>query len=330
MRKDEFLTLPVPELPRVRYVGRGYYTSAYYVVEPTRASELETAPAPETPEEFDPELEPDYFLEHGYPEPESAAGQKEPEEHRTIVLCHGLAASGLQFVLDAHFFAERGFRVIVPDLRGHGRSKMPDQSLRSEDDFTIKMMADDLVAILDKEGVRSTHWVGNSLGGILALSLMGSHATRLRDVVTFGTSFSFDVPRYYFTLLQFASKLVSRENHARLGARLTTVRPEAQAIVYRMILKTDPEIMFTIARHLSRYDLIEHARTFDGAMLMLRGDKDILVNQALSKTLSAMREHDLFFLKDISNAGHCANLDQPEVVRDEILGFVSGSWIFDE
>ncbi len=215
-------------------------------------------------------------------------------------------------------------------MRGHGRSKVPDKDLRNKDDFTIENMADDLVAILDKEQVNATHWVGNSLGGILALSLMGTHPQRLRDVVVFGTSFSFDVPSYYFTLMQFASKLVSRENYARLGARVTTVRPEAQAIIYRMILKMDPKITFTIARHLSRYDLIENALAFNGAILMLRGDKDVLINRAMGNTLLAMKEKELFFMKDVNNAGHCANLDQPELVREAILDFVGGGWIFED
>ncbi len=95
-RNNRFLTLPVPKLPRARYVGRGYYTSAYYVVEPTTAPGPEIAASQESSEEFDPKEEPDYFLERGYPQPEPAP--TEPEEQKTIVLCHGLAANGLQFV----------------------------------------------------------------------------------------------------------------------------------------------------------------------------------------------------------------------------------------
>jgi pimeloyl-ACP methyl ester carboxylesterase len=37
-----------------------------------------------------------------------------------VVLCHGLCASGRQFEADARHFAGLGYRVLVPDLRGHG------------------------------------------------------------------------------------------------------------------------------------------------------------------------------------------------------------------
>ncbi len=39
-----------------------------------------------------------------------------------VVLCHGLAAAGVQLAADAGYFAALGLRVLVPDLRGHGRS----------------------------------------------------------------------------------------------------------------------------------------------------------------------------------------------------------------
>ena len=95
-----------------------------------------------------------------------------------------------------------------------------------------------------------------------------------------------------------------------------------------MIRETDPTITFAIARHLSRYDLIGNALNFDGAIMMLRGNKDLLINRALKKTLPAMQGKELFFLKDVNGAGHCANLDQPEIVREAILDFVGGGWIF--
>ncbi|MCS6762588.1 MAG: alpha/beta hydrolase [Candidatus Devosia symbiotica] len=40
----------------------------------------------------------------------------------TIVLCHGLAAGGNQFEVNAAHFATLGYRVLVPDLRGHSCS----------------------------------------------------------------------------------------------------------------------------------------------------------------------------------------------------------------
>ena len=92
-----------------------------------------------------------------------------PRDGVPVVLCHGLAAAGAQLSADAEYFAGRGYRVLVPDLRGHGRSGKP-AAMRVED-FSIARMAADMVAMLDQAGVGPVHWVGNSLGGWVAFEL---------------------------------------------------------------------------------------------------------------------------------------------------------------
>lgn len=48
-------------------------------------------------------------------------------EGRPLVLLHGFTGSGLQFLQHgpAAALASQGYRVIVPDLRGHGDSSRP-------------------------------------------------------------------------------------------------------------------------------------------------------------------------------------------------------------
>ncbi|MCF6327790.1 MAG: alpha/beta hydrolase [Devosiaceae bacterium] len=331
MPDKDFTKLPVPELPSPRYVGQGYFSIAYYVFEPASDSIAVIEPAPV--EEFAPEEEPDYFEEHGYPEPElkpESGSEKAPVYEKTIVLCHGLAAGALQFAEDARFFAKQGFRVIVPDLRGHGLSKISNVKNFSSEDFTIKVMATDLIAILDKEQIKSTHWVGNSLGGLLAVSILGSNPGRIADLVVFGTSFTMDAPSLLLPLLKIIGKLAGRDRHDRQMARFTSPSPYARAIIYRMAKTSNRDCVYMIAQNLANYDLVDNAVNSDSAILMLRGQNDATINQALKITLLEMKNKPNFFLRDIANAGHCANLDQPEIVREAILDFVGGGWIFFE
>ncbi len=327
MPKDNYLSLPPPTMPRASFVGRGYYTSAYYVFEPTLDIQPNDILIKEGVEEFDPELEPDYFLEHGYPAPESKSKQA---GQTTIILCHALAASGLQFVRDAQFFAQNGFRVIVPDLRGHGSSIIPKKKFRSYKDFSIEQMSGDLIAILDKEQIDQTHWLGSSLGAVLALSIMRSHPERLKEVVVFGTSFALKLPHFSVPILRVASKIMSADRHYRSLARLSSDKLEAQALIYHMLKQTNRDVVFSIMRNLRSFDLIDNALTFDGSILMLRGDKDILTDRALQSTIEQIQDHPLFFQKTIKHAGYYTNLDNPNAVREAVLDFISGGWIFDE
>jgi len=238
-----------------------------------------------------------------------------------LVLCHGLAASGLQFVNDAHFFAKKGFRVIVPDLRGLGRSITP--SDRKVSDFSISNLASDLIAILDKEKIKTTNWVGNSLGGILALSIIGSNKNRLKSLISFGTAYSLNVPRASIPILQFSSDAVGKEISAQLGARATSPDKDAQLVIYAMLRDVDMWVVIAIATYVRNYDFIPNALSFEKPMLMIRGSRDFPVNQALKPTLDAMKNKENFTLIDVKKAGHCANLDQPEKVQEIILEFLT-------
>jgi 3-oxoadipate enol-lactonase len=77
-----------------------------------------------------------------------------------------------------------------------------------------------------------------------------------------------------------------------------------------------------VTRNLLHYDLRAAAWHFQGPMLMLRSDRDRAVNAALGPTLANMDGAENFRVVEIAGAGHCANLDQPERVRAEILTFL--------
>src|SRR5262245_59157204 len=74
------------------------------------------------------------------------------------------------------------YRVIAPDLRGHGKSATP------EGDYTIDAMADDVIETLD--GLEITEPVvvaGMSMGGYVALSLVLRHPQRFRGLALVNT-----------------------------------------------------------------------------------------------------------------------------------------------
>jgi lipase len=81
-----------------------------------------------------------------------------------VVCLHGLNAHGRRFRRIAEERLERRFRVLAPDLRGHGFSGW-------EPPWTIATHAHDLLETLDALGVRRTRFVGHSLGGRLVLEL---------------------------------------------------------------------------------------------------------------------------------------------------------------
>ncbi len=91
-----------------------------------------------------------------------------------LVLLHGFTGSGADWkhVFDLDTLAER-FQLIVPDLRGHGRSNNPSGV------FTARQCATDVFALLDQLGISRFRAIGMSLGGNLLLHM----ATRMPERV---------------------------------------------------------------------------------------------------------------------------------------------------
>jgi lipase len=81
------------------------------------------------------------------------------------LLCvHGVQAHGLRFRKLAEERLASRFRVLAPDLRGHGRSSWVPP-------WTIEYHVDDLIETLEVAGAERTTVVGHSFGGRLALEL---------------------------------------------------------------------------------------------------------------------------------------------------------------
>jgi 3-oxoadipate enol-lactonase len=97
-----------------------------------------------------------------------------------VLLLHGLG--GDHTVWNAVIPEISGsFRVLAPDLRGHGRSPSPEGSKFSFDELEA-----DLLAYLDRAQVARAHLVGLSAGGFLSLRLALDHPDRVRSLALIG------------------------------------------------------------------------------------------------------------------------------------------------
>jgi pimeloyl-ACP methyl ester carboxylesterase len=102
-----------------------------------------------------------------------------------LLLVHGLMVTGEMFEPVLEHFAAR-HRVIVPDLRGHGRSRaLPPP-------YTVARLAEDLSRLLDHLGVERTAVLGYSNGGVVAQQLVLDDPARCTRLVL-GCAFAFNM-----------------------------------------------------------------------------------------------------------------------------------------
>ena len=235
------------------------------------------------------------------------------------MLCHGLAAGGSQFDADAAHFAALGHRVLVPDLRGHGQSGAPATS--DPGDFSIPTLADDMGALLDHAGAAEVHWVGNSLGGIVALDLVGRQPERFRSLALFGTAFALNLPSMAAPVFPLLYGLLGADLLARITAFNTTRHAPARPIIAAMARAFDPRIGAAITAQIRRYDLLDNALFYAGPLLVLVGGRDTAVNLALRPALRRIGHRPNWTITELPDGGHCANLDASATWRTALLNF---------
>jgi len=93
-----------------------------------------------------------------------------------FVLVHGLASNARLWDGVGLALAEAGFASIAVDLRGHGRSDKPD------DGYDMDTVTDDLLALIDAEGLDRPIVAGQSWGGNLVVELAWRHGSSVRGI----------------------------------------------------------------------------------------------------------------------------------------------------
>jgi pimeloyl-ACP methyl ester carboxylesterase len=98
----------------------------------------------------------------------------------SVVLLHGLGGDHTVWDYQIPTLAQR-YRVLAPDLRGHGRSPLPDEAR-----YTFEEFEGDVRQLLVDRKTGPVHLVGLSGGGLLALRLLVDDPGRVRSLAVFG------------------------------------------------------------------------------------------------------------------------------------------------
>jgi 3-oxoadipate enol-lactonase len=177
-----------------------------------------------------------------------------PPDAPTVVLLHGLAATGrLNWFTALPALSER-FRVIVVDHRGHGRG------IRTHH-FRLVDCADDAVAIADHLGIESFIAVGYSMGGPIAKLCWSRHRDRVRGLVLCATANHFLRPEAQgavsavFPGMVVAARLMPRFFLDRIIDGMTRGLPagDQRDRISREMEPSDPATVLQAARAVIRF-----------------------------------------------------------------------------
>jgi pimeloyl-ACP methyl ester carboxylesterase len=134
-----------------------------------------------------------------------------------LVMVHGLATNLAFWALNyAPVFSEH-YKVIIYDLRGHGRSDMPASG------YTPIEMAADLGKLLDHYGIDRAHIISHSFGGSVALNFACQQPERVASLVLLDTHIGAVRRLKSDNQWEFGKKL--QPKLSKLGIRIDTQEP---------------------------------------------------------------------------------------------------------
>ncbi len=179
-----------------------------------------------------------YFTEHGSGPP--------------LLLVHGLMVTGEMFEPVIKHLASR-YRLIVPDLRGHGRSReLPPP-------YTTEQLASDLALLLDFLDIESTAVLGYSQGGAIAQQLVLDFPNRCSRLVL-ACTYAFNMATFREKLeghfVPFLIRILGMDRFAKLviSQGLEQVSKERADWVVKLIAQQDRNLMISAWRETMAFD----------------------------------------------------------------------------
>lgn len=238
------------------------------------------------------------------------------------VLCfvHGLGAAMQQFRPQADYFTG-AYRVLRLSLRGHGGSSAPAQP--TPEAYTPRVLAQDVQALLAHLDIKALHFVGNSLGGLVGYELLALGQPRLLSLTTFGTTAELHSPRLVYWTVVAMTQILGVKSAATIIVKTATKDRAVGAQLQAMYRNATKDALLLIARHIADYDYTATLRRASLPLLLIQGALDKDINAALASTLAALDAAPQGRAVPLENAGHFANMEQPEAFNHILEPFLA-------
>ncbi len=238
-----------------------------------------------------------------------------------LVLLHPFPAHHGVWMPVAEQLASR-YRVILPDLRGHGNSGVGDGPA------TMHKHAEDLILVLKDVGVDRAIFAGESIGGYILFEFWRRHRERVKALAFCNTKATADSDDARRTRLQSAEDVMKTGAEPfidsmlpkLLGQTTRTNRPDVVAAAKAMMMKITPAGIAAVQRGMAeRPDSVSTLKTIDVPTLVLTGDEDMI---PLSEAELMKSNIPRASLKVMRKAGHYAVFEQPEEALRIIRQFI--------
>ncbi len=241
-----------------------------------------------------------------------------------IVLIHGFPLAREMWDAQAEALS-RTHRTIRPDLRGMGKSSVPDGP------YLMETLAADVAAALDALGIERAAIVGHSLGGYVGLAFARMFEERVSHLALVCSRLAADSPERAAARRELADQ-VEREACVRAltdayvpaltAPQTARDRPDVAAYVRAVANRTDPVGAVSMLRGMAlRASAEDIAGDFDMPVVVIAGGYDALI--PVEEARAVARAFPRGRLIVCENSGHVPMLEEPQTVTDALTALLS-------
>jgi 3-oxoadipate enol-lactonase/4-carboxymuconolactone decarboxylase len=234
-----------------------------------------------------------------------------------LVMLHSLGTASAVWDAQAAAFAG-SFRVIRPDLRGHGLTGC------TAGPYSMAMFAADLAGVLDALDVGQAHVAGISIGGMIAQAFAAAYPDRVASLLLVDTAMA--IPPAQSWTDRAAKVRVEGTGSIEEGVIARWVTPAfldapGTAGLRAMLTRTPAEGYAAAAEAIAAADLTASTSALRVPALVVVGDQDASTPVASAKALQ--RAIDGSSLVVIPGAAHIPTVEKPEQVTAAMRAFLT-------
>lgn len=246
-----------------------------------------------------------------------------PRDAPAVVLVHGFPYDRAMWRFQIGPLTRAGYRVILPDLPGHGRSDV-------EPNLSVDSMADDIARLLDRLHLPKAVIVGFSLGGYVALAFAARHAQRMAGLVLMDTRAAADTEE---GRTKRDAAIADVQGHGTRGivaamlpkhltaATRSTQRLLAEEVRDMMLRQEKAGVLAALAALRDRPDRTGILASIQVPTLVMVGSDDALTPPADAELLAAKIPGAT--LRVVQAAAHLTPMEQPDDVNDALLEWLA-------
>ncbi len=237
-----------------------------------------------------------------------------------LVFSHSLACNVSMWAPQAARLKSR-YKVLCYDTRGHGQSSAP------AGEYTLEQLADDAKALLDALGIKSCHWVGLSMGGMIGQTFALEHPGIFKTMTLADTTSRYPpdaAPMWQARIKTATEGGMEPITQPTLERWFTApFRASGNKVVsdIAQAIRSTPVAGFVGCCHaIPKIDVTSRLREIKAPTLVIVGDQDPGTPPAMAREI-----HDNLpgsELVVIPSAAHLSNLEQPEAFNAALERFL--------